>query len=109
MVQVLRPEARRVWQQVIRPRQLPAWQWQTAVQYCTSMARWQQALAALQEEGEVLESPTGVRYAHPLGRLVKDLGKELQQLSEGLGLAQAVPSSEETAGAKRKPKQRFFG
>lgn len=113
MAEVLGPEARRIWQQVIRPLNLPVWQWVTAIQYCTSLSRWHANLQVLQQEGDVLENEiTHSKYAHPLVKIVKDLTKELDDLRGQLGLgmereAEAESGSGKDAGAV-KPKARFF-
>ena len=121
MAEVMSPEARRIWQQVIRPLDLAAWQWVPAVEYCTCLARWQQNVKVLQEEGDVLEDslagvPTGRKYAHPLVRIVKDLAKELSELRGALGLEQGalLPTGQLAAGKgpsggkSGKAKERFF-
>ena len=119
MAEVLSPEARRIWQQVIRPLDLPIWQWVPAVQYCTCLARWQKNIQVLQEESDVLTSEiTGGKYGHPLVKIVKDLAKELGELRHVLGLNGSGHEVETTktgrersgtaTGKTAKRKERFF-
>ena len=107
----LSPRAKDFWHAWIAPRQFAEWQELEAVQYCTSRASWEQELQTLQQEGTVLESPGGLRYANPRVKVVHDLAKALGELTVALGLAQAVPvvvSAEEQAQAQAKSKARFF-
>lgn len=102
--------ARRVWREVIQPHPLAAWQWEDAVAYCMGYVRWQEGLIQLQRDGDVLTYPSGAMYAHPLGKVVRELEKSLVELRTRLGLDHtpaAVSDGQEPSTPRRK--ERFFG
>lgn len=107
----LQEEAAKVWEEEIVPAELPQWQEQSAAQYCTSLIRWKLAMIELEVEGEILETPAGIKYRHPLSKLVKELGSELRELKRDLGLQREVTPMAGDAKKKQaagQNKQRFF-
>lgn len=105
-------EVKRLWTRELAQRQLPAWQWTAALEYCTSRVRWEAALQELQRQGDVLVTPAGVAYPHPLVKIIKELAKAVREGHKALGLERPLPVVTPEGQAQRAQqarKQRFFG
>ena len=60
--------------------------------YCCAFARYTQAEKALAEAGSVLTTPTGIKYPHPLLKVLRLAAQQMRPLLADLGLMPAARS-----------------
>lgn len=105
-------DVKRLWTREIAQRNLPAYCWTAALEYCTSRVRWEDALQKLAVQGEVLTTSTGIDYPNPLVKIIKELAKAVRDGHKALGLDQpvaVVTPEAQAAQQQQAKKQRFFG